>query len=273
MIRMDVNYYEKRLSRNQQLSSAAEVCWDGRAEQYSESQNKGGYQVAEEVSQVLSAKGILDGLSVLDVGGGSGRYALPFAKKAKRVTMTDISTNMLKFAKENAEKENLHNLDYLKVDWAAADLDALGWNNKFDLVFTSMCPATRRKDGIDKMIAASKGYCHINQLIVSTDNLSEHIKDILEVEKDYDPHNDRVSVECMFNILWLQGYDPEIRYIKNSKTIEYTVEEAITHFSGRLSRTAKEKGMDINKIIRDYAINGMITVNSKSHLALITWEV
>lgn len=270
---MDVNYYEQRLSRNQKLSSDAEMMWDGRAEQFSASQNKSGYQEAEEMSQILSELGMLDELSVLDVGGGSGRYAIPFAKRAKKVTMTDISSNMLKFAKENAEKQNLHNLEYVKVDWASIDLDEIGWNKKFDLVFASMCPAVRRKEGIDKMIAASKGYCNINQLVVTTDNLSEHIKNVIGEEQAYDPHNDRDSVECMFNILWLQGYDPEIRYIKRSKTKEYTVDEAITVFSGRLAKKVQDKGMNINKIIEDYSKKGMISVNSVSNLALISWEV
>lgn len=270
---MDVNYYEERLNRKQTLSNGAEACWDGRAESFSASQNKGGYQVANEVTSIFMAKGIVNEASVLDVGGGSGRYAIPFAKKAVKVTMTDISSNMLKFAKENAEKENLHNLDYVKVDWAVADLDKLGWNKKFDLVFASMCPATRRKDGIDKMIAASKGYCNINQLIVTTDNLMEHIKEVLGIKSAYDPHNDRDSVECIFNILWLQGYDPEIRYLKNDSSSEYTVDNAITRFAGRFSNTAKEKGMDIKKIIEDYSENGKITINSKSHLAMITWQI
>lgn len=270
---MDVNYYEEKLGGKKTLNTDAEAFWDGRAEQFSASQNKGGYEVSDEVVSIFSAKGILEGASVLDVGGGSGRYAVPFAKKADKVTMTDISSNMLKFAKDNAEKENLHNLDYVRVDWAEANLDELGWNKKFDLVFASMCPAVRRKDGIDKMIAASKGYCNINQLIVTTDNFMEHIKEVLGIKNDYDPHNDRDSVECMFNILWLQGYDPEIRYLKNSRSDEYNLEDAVTRFSGRFSKTAQDKGMDIKKIIEDYSENGKITINSKSHLAIITWQV
>ena len=44
---------------------------------------------------------------VLDVGGGTGKWAIPMAKKGLRVIVYDISDEMLKVAVRKIEKENL----------------------------------------------------------------------------------------------------------------------------------------------------------------------
>lgn len=72
----------------------------------------------------------------------SARYALPLARKAKHITLTDISENMLKLAKENAEQNGIQNIAFKKLEEKAA-LSSLGWERMFDLAFAAMCPAIR----------------------------------------------------------------------------------------------------------------------------------
>ena len=47
---------------------------------------------------------------VLDAGGGTGRWAIPIAERGLRVTIYDISKEMLEFASRRAEEEDLGHL-------------------------------------------------------------------------------------------------------------------------------------------------------------------
>ena len=90
--------------------------WDQRAEIYNEFQKKDKSLIPAKVVTYLSKRGVLDDQKVLDVGGGTGRYAILFGIYAKAVALTDISTQMIKYALENAQEakiDNIHiHLDY-----------------------------------------------------------------------------------------------------------------------------------------------------------------
>jgi SAM-dependent methyltransferase len=55
--------------------------------------------------------------TVLDIGCGPGTLAIPLAKRVKSVTGLDISTEMLKYLKENADKSGLNNINYINCSW------------------------------------------------------------------------------------------------------------------------------------------------------------
>ena len=55
--------------------------------------------------------------SVLDIGGGTGVFAVPLAKSVKRVVVAEPSEGMLKILKEKAEKEGLDNISYVMKPW------------------------------------------------------------------------------------------------------------------------------------------------------------
>ncbi len=50
---------------------------------------------------------IAPGDTLLDLGGGPGRYALAFAQQGVRVTLCDLSPGCIAFAREKAEEANL----------------------------------------------------------------------------------------------------------------------------------------------------------------------
>jgi 2-polyprenyl-3-methyl-5-hydroxy-6-metoxy-1,4-benzoquinol methylase len=71
-----------------------------------------------------------NGLTVLDVGTGTGRYLPLFAPKAQRIVGIDLSENMIKMAKARAEEEGYSGCLELKV----GDFLRERFGNKFDLV-------------------------------------------------------------------------------------------------------------------------------------------
>ena len=61
--------------------------------------------------------------TVLDVGGGAGRYALPLALRAKQVTVVDPSPSMLEALRESAADAGIENVSGLQASWEDADVE------------------------------------------------------------------------------------------------------------------------------------------------------
>ncbi len=72
--------------------------------------------------------------SILDLACGAGRYSILFAKKGFNVTGVDLSSNLLKKAKQTSENE------LVKIEFIRSDLRNFKTGKRFDLVinlFTS----------------------------------------------------------------------------------------------------------------------------------------
>jgi ubiquinone/menaquinone biosynthesis C-methylase UbiE len=61
---------------------------------------------------------------VLDFGCGPGYYTIELAKKAKRVVAVDLSSEMLKKARNKAEKAGVKNIQFLQSNGITIQLDA-----------------------------------------------------------------------------------------------------------------------------------------------------
>jgi 2-polyprenyl-3-methyl-5-hydroxy-6-metoxy-1,4-benzoquinol methylase len=55
--------------------------------------------------------------TVLDVGGGAGRYALPLALRSKHVTVVDPSPSMLEALRESAASAGIENVADVQAEW------------------------------------------------------------------------------------------------------------------------------------------------------------
>ena len=61
--------------------------------------------------------------TVLDVGGGTGRYAIPLASHAKHVTVVDSSAGSIEVLEGIAKEHGITNITTLATDWDAAELE------------------------------------------------------------------------------------------------------------------------------------------------------
>lgn len=266
---MDKEYYKHLLEKNNSQEIDAENMWDTRAESFNKAQQNDKTGFAKNVTKLLEEKDILKGKDVLDIGGGSGRYALEFSQFAKSITVTDISKNMLDLALENAKKQDINNIYVEKLDFENANIKELGLYKKFDLSFSSMCPALRTVKGLENMIKTSKKYCVINQFVKDTDNFRQNILSKTGLKDDYHPHNDGDVTNALFNLLWLKGYNPEIRYLKSSINMKLAKEEVNLKYQKLLERV--EKNTSFKK--EDFLTNETFEIVTDTILAVILWEV
>lgn len=98
-----------------------------------------------------------DGRDILDIGCGTGVYALPLAGKAGQVLGIDSSPAMLKVFRAQARDRKIKNARCLQAAWAKAP--AAGIRDGFDIALASMTNAIRGKADILKMEAAARERC------------------------------------------------------------------------------------------------------------------
>ncbi len=62
--------------------------------------------------------------TVLDIGGGTGRYAIPLASRAKHVTVVDPSDGSVERLQSIAAERGITNITAITSDWETADVEA-----------------------------------------------------------------------------------------------------------------------------------------------------
>jgi len=268
---VDIQYYESLLKKHDANKFDPQARWDAHAAGFKERLKAAPNDHPQKTVMRLLGKDVLRG-RVLDIGGGTGRYAIPFAAHVGNVTVADISPEMLKITEDNAEATGRTNVRCVHLNWETANLQTLDWERRFDFTFASMCPAVMSKAGIDKMTASSRGWCQINQLIEMTDDLSQMLTKELAMEKAYDPHNDRDAVQGIFNLLWVQGFEPELTYFKDARIHAIPIDEAISRYTRRFGKAAAEKNIDLSQLLTNHIQGDKIIVTSKTTLALILWK-
>ena len=95
-----------------------------------------------------------DNAEILDVGCGTGRYALLFAPKAKRVDALDVSEGMLKVLNDEAQKRGYGNIRTLQNDFSGFGAEP----KSYDVVFTSMTPAVQKPEEVQKILDLARNH-------------------------------------------------------------------------------------------------------------------
>jgi len=90
---------------------------------YDEVLKHSGYpgEILQRVSSLISP-----GSVILDIGAGTGAFALPLAEKAGKVIALDPSTYQLGILNEKAHEKGLGNIKTITKEWASVDLQELG---------------------------------------------------------------------------------------------------------------------------------------------------
>ncbi|AGF97820.1 hypothetical protein MmTuc01_2512 [Methanosarcina mazei Tuc01] len=225
--------------------------WNKRSENYANNIGKDNRKKrTDEILEFLEESGFdPEGSRVLDIGCGPGTLSLPLSKLGAEVTALDISSGMLKRLKDTVKEESLP-VDVIETSWWTADIDSLGFRDRFDLVIASMTPAIKDIENFDNEIRSS----------ILGENSANNMN----------------GMTFPFMYLYLSGYMPSVR-INHSEWKEETnwreaADQAI-EFIGRgrdFDEETKEK-------IRDYYQNasqdGIYRSKSDVYTGMMVWEV
>lgn len=189
-------------------------------------------------AEFLRSHGLLGAdCEVIDIGCGPGRFVAEFAKTAKHVTGTDLSPNMLDYAAEFCREQGLSNTSFTACDFKKADIRQLGWEKRFDLVFSSITPAVSDYTGVEKAMAMSRGWCFHASFLSRQDDLLRAVSEEVFGRKAASRWDGR-SPYALFNILWLRGWHPYVSYYSEKSIDQYTADRALA------DRLAENLGID-----------------------------
>ncbi len=129
--------------------------WDSRAKLFNKRVMKNKYRANDQVA-ILS---LTPAETVLDVGAGTGRLALPMARQAKSVTALDQSAGMLACLQENMAAEGIGNIRCIQKSWQDVAPDEI---EPHDVVLSSNSLGVYDlKEALSKMDALAKRAVYI----------------------------------------------------------------------------------------------------------------
>lgn len=221
------------------------------------------------VLDALESAGLLGaGTEVLDVGAGSGAYAIPMARRCKRVTALDMSLESLRLLEERAQESRLNNLETRCGMWEDYDDD-----RRYDLVFSAMCPAICDVESLARMEALSASSCAL--LTIGKGSRSELRSALRPLLTDQPLTGLSPDVIYIFNLLYAQGKLPELRFFSFAGQTSMPLEEAMDTYRTYYSIFGLV-GERVEAMIRGYlesiAEDGICTDHVKTNLALMTWK-
>lgn len=269
-------YFEKIWNKYmQQDLSEVQKFWDLRAVEFNAMMHNKEHSQGTNLLDFLLVKGFMhNDFDILDIGCGTGKHSLEFAKTAHHVTGLDISPEMIRYAKDNVQQAGLNNVSFTVIPWQDIDVAAMNWQKRFDLVFAAMSPAINSKDALLKMNMVSKKYCFMSGFVYRYDKVRDQLLEQIIGQKS--TGNFDSNVYCAFNILWNMGIFPEITYNNVGWTKELSCDHALKMYSMWLRNIVKADDLlekKIKNFVKENSLNGVIEETVEAKIAWMLWQV
>lgn len=249
--------------------------WNSRSDRFSRSMS--GEKKArrrEDVTQLLDQAGFsAEGALVLDIGCGPGTLSIPLARSGATVTALDISSGMLERLQTTATEEDL-DITTRECSWWTADIDALGYRKKFDLVIASMTPGVRDVITFNRMRACSKQYCYYSNFIQrDADRMHQEIyANILGEKPRLNAHGPGFLYPFMY--LYTLGYQPLVTIRQHAREGEHPWEEdaqKAIDFLGSTRHFTEDVKARIRELYQSAASEGKYHHQAATFTGMMVW--
>ena len=273
LINASVDYFEQIWKQDAINAKKSKEMWDKRSENFN--RHRSDERITKVLDLLLKKNMLQKNSLVLDVGCGPGKFVIEFAQKAKSVVGVDISPKMLQLAAENKASRKMENVKFQELDWEKADLKSLDWEKRFDLVTGIMSPGFSSREGLEKMISASKKHCFVCHFVERKESVLDVLrKDVLSLEGSNIPMNN--ALYCSVNYLWLQNLFPEVTYINTGRESILPLAEAASYYINRLEMGKPLTQMQKKKVLdrlNYQAVNETVRERVSAKIACIAWSV
>jgi SAM-dependent methyltransferase len=147
-------------SRESESGATGQLFWEHRAPGYTLPFEAKTFSRTSRIIDFIAAEGIpVAGARLLDIGCGTGAFALPFAQRGASVTALDISENMLKRLAAEAERLRLDLVTPMRISWKGIDVGEAGLEGAFDVVVSAFSAAVNTEEDIRAMERCSTKWC------------------------------------------------------------------------------------------------------------------
>lgn len=207
--------------------------------------------------------------TVLEIGAGCGRLAIPFARYVKKVIAVEPSIEGIKIMRNLAARWNISNIEYINETWERARP-----KEKCDLVVAAYLEGSLNPDFLMKMHNSSKRFCCIEMM---AGELDYHFYRDLYPQIMGEKFNRGIDYIYVLNALYARGIFANVEIYKSKEVkVFQNLEEALKEWEYRFSYFT-EITPDIRKKLREYykkkSKNGLFLDTYTRRRALIWWEV
>lgn len=214
------------------------------------------------------------GCRVIDVGCGIGKYGTYFASMGCDVTLMDISPGMLEIAKKNMSAFSTP-WAVLECDFQQLETEHSVFERKFDLGFSTMCPAIHDLATVKKFSGMVDGSCFISHFVKWEEPLRQRFFEKMGLEAQEDMNRFSSHMEGLYRAVVDAGYHTSIKYVPYNWCDERSPEEAADYLLRRIGCT------EITDELRERAISaaselcderGLFIDEVKTTVAWLWWN-
>lgn len=210
----------------------------------------------------------------LYIGCGSGVYSMALAPFVCEAVGVDISPNMISYAEKRSKKLKLENTAFRCIDWADADIDALGYRGAFDVVFAHMTPAICDYDTFDKLNACSRGLCMLQKPTRRKNKVMDESFRRVGIDRSQAQYHG--DIWQAFTYLWYKGYCPQFFYHDEIWDNQKSVEDMTAWCMDR-AMLYKKLTEEEQTVIRDYveslAADGAVQEHTTTTRVTLVWNI
>ena len=246
--------------------------WNGSAEKFASKE----LPTAESSigMSIIEREGMVkDGITVLDVGCGGGRFSFALEEMGADVTATDFSPRMI----EEAQKLQAHKDSMIKFsvdNWHTVRLKEKDWEGKFDLVLAHMTPAIISAETFLKLSEASRNWVLMVKPTRRTNSVLDELNRLVGAERDAKSLDETLAYS--FDLLWFKGYCPRLDYKKEIWENELPLDKAIEDYTLRISSThelSEDNKSDVRSYLNSIAVDGIVHEITHTTIAAMYWQV
>jgi len=241
--------------------------WNTRASNYPLPFEKGTYALTGRILRLLSGMGVsFRQRRILDIGCGTGIYALRLAGQAKRTFGIDSSPEMLKIFRAERRKRGIRNASCSLSSWKAMPSSRVA--GRFDVALASMTIAIRTKADVLKMERSAPRCVYIGWAGVRRNTL---------LEKVYSEHGIEYKAPegaaVILRILKELRRKPQVRFIRDSWEKKASPAETLRDIEAALKMNSVKINRErVENLLNKIARRGLVRQVTTVRKALITWD-
>jgi len=252
--------------------------WDKRAEVFDKrSATPEAVARKERILSMLTDAGALKtGSRVLDVGAGSGNWAISMAQMGARVVALEPSSGMIEILRQKIDTLGLDSdqISIRQQTWQEVDLEKDGLAGQFDLVFSSMNPGVCDPVTLDKVMQASRNFCYLSTF--SGGSPGSRYTELLKQITGRTLEGRTWDFIYPFTYLYAQGYRPLIDFnvwdLDREDTIEQAVENILFFIQG-MTDVTPEIREKLTAYVTGKAVDGKFYDKQNVCQGVMLWQV
>lgn len=188
--------------------------------------------------------------SILDIGAGSGAFAIPFAQSAAEIVAVEPAERMAELLKQRVQEAEARQVEIVVEPWETLDVEKREWSGRFDLVFASQCPGINSWETAEKALRCAKRYCFFSSFAGKRENSA--IRDVWPLLTGSEQPPFTLDIIYLQNLLYLKGYDFDFRVFEEKRTVQIDEQAAFSHIMDGLAAYNIPAGVEAEEVITAY---------------------